>query len=373
MPPLVKLRLRRTFIDFYPDDSEGDTSPRARRSLSSPPGFPVVTKQAVDDLSNEYLRGMVCRMMHLPNSSHSSDKDCGYDRDSQSTSGTLSQTNEMTDQCVSEQDVQSSASASQAYSAEGSVSDSADPLDSASSAGCVAEHKKKQPVTRSSSDREVCENCELLSSQIVSMDGSQQEASRPHEAQQLVQASPIQDEKQTLLLQLCLHDDKAGDRKASTSTRSRAPPVECHVNGIAELLSDQVQEGKPSQCIPLTTLMIRNIPCKVKMKALLDLLNSKGFAGTFDFLYLPVRGHHSSNLGYAFINFRSATTVAPFMFAFNGVAFSMVSGIRTEKVIEIRPARVQGLAGNIAVVREILTKDDEKSLFLMQGTDNMYW
>jgi len=59
------------------------------------------------------------------------------------------------------------------------------------------------------------------------------------------------------------------------------------------------------------------------------------------------------------------------MLAFNGVAFSAVSGIRTEKVIEIRPARVQGLAGNIAVVRQIMTKDDENSLFIMQESEKM--
>mmetsp|Transcript_43619 Transcript_43619/g.76418 ORF Transcript_43619/g.76418 Transcript_43619/m.76418 type:complete len:371 (+) Transcript_43619:53-1165(+) len=370
MPPLVKLRLRGTFIDFYPEQgSESSLQNVASsrvRSSSSPPGCLVAEQPTEDlqDLPHEYLSGLICRMMQLSSSTRLSGKDSGGDPDSQSTA---SQAYEVTDQCVSEQDAQSSAGMSQTYSAEGSVSEGIDLPDSASPANRTPERIKKS------------QSAPAKPASFRLDDGSQQ-ASCPHGAQQCSQSSPIQHRKPTLLLQLCLDhgQEEMGEYRASASKRNQASPVAFRADGGfqgAELLAEQgaheVQDGTPPQGIVITTLMIRNIPCKVKMKALLELLGSKGFAGAFDFLYLPVRGYHSSNLGYAFINFKSAATVAPFMLAFNGVAFSAVSGIRTEKVIEIRPARVQGLAGKIAVVRQIMTKDDENSLFIMQESEKM--
>jgi RNA recognition motif-containing protein len=56
-------------------------------------------------------------------------------------------------------------------------------------------------------------------------------------------------------------------------------------------------EGAP------TTLMIRNIPNSYTQRELLKELESLGFAGAFDFLYMPVDKGTMSNVGYAFVNF----------------------------------------------------------------------
>lgn len=62
-----------------------------------------------------------------------------------------------------------------------------------------------------------------------------------------------------------------------------------------------------SQCAQseLTTLMMRNIPNDYTRSMLLDLLDSMGLAGKYDFLYLPMDFGKMAGLGYAFVNFVS--------------------------------------------------------------------
>jgi hypothetical protein len=54
-----------------------------------------------------------------------------------------------------------------------------------------------------------------------------------------------------------------------------------------------------------TTVMLRNMPNNYTRDMLLDLVNSMGFAGCYDFAYLPVDFKSQAGLGYAFINFVS--------------------------------------------------------------------
>jgi len=56
-----------------------------------------------------------------------------------------------------------------------------------------------------------------------------------------------------------------------------------------------------------TTLMLRNLPLDYTRDMLLHLLDKEGFAGKYDFLYLPVDFLTSAGLGYAFLNMVSAT------------------------------------------------------------------
>mmetsp|Transcript_99119 Transcript_99119/g.175656 ORF Transcript_99119/g.175656 Transcript_99119/m.175656 type:complete len:154 (-) Transcript_99119:69-530(-) len=108
----------------------------------------------------------------------------------------------------------------------------------------------------------------------------------------------------------------------------------------------------------ITTLMIRNIPCRMTLKAMMDLIDSNGFAGTYDFLHLPGRGTPFSNLGYAFINFFIVEMVDLFIAKFQGIPFSTITGINTEKIIEIRPAHAQGFVDNMAKVRDMMSNRD---------------
>lgn len=51
-----------------------------------------------------------------------------------------------------------------------------------------------------------------------------------------------------------------------------------------------------------TTLMLRNLPNDYTRDMVKDLLDSCGFVGSFDFLYLPVDFHRWAGFGYAFVN-----------------------------------------------------------------------
>lgn len=114
----------------------------------------------------------------------------------------------------------------------------------------------------------------------------------------------------------------------------------------------------------VTTLMICNIPCKMSLQMMKDLINSKGFDGKYDFLYLPRKGHRSGNLGYAFINFPDAEVAAQFSAELEGFEVSTM-GMNTNKVVMIRRARVQGYASNIAKFRNMGGKAAELELFIM--------
>merc|ERR1711972_1259269 len=51
-----------------------------------------------------------------------------------------------------------------------------------------------------------------------------------------------------------------------------------------------------------TTVMLRNLPNNYTREALLKLIDSKGFAGRYDFLYFPIDFRTHAALGYAFLN-----------------------------------------------------------------------
>merc|ERR1719377_166778 len=54
-----------------------------------------------------------------------------------------------------------------------------------------------------------------------------------------------------------------------------------------------------------TTVMLRNMPNNYTREMLLELVDSMGFTGCYDFAYLPVDFKSQAGLGYAFINFVS--------------------------------------------------------------------
>merc|ERR1712217_823433 len=51
-----------------------------------------------------------------------------------------------------------------------------------------------------------------------------------------------------------------------------------------------------------TTVMMRNLPNDMNREMLLELLDTHGFRGLYDFIYVPIDFKRRAGLGYAFVN-----------------------------------------------------------------------
>jgi len=100
-----------------------------------------------------------------------------------------------------------------------------------------------------------------------------------------------------------------------------------------------------------STAMLRNIPNKYTREGLVSQLD-EDFVGEYDFLYVPIDFKNKCNMGYAFVNFRTAAAYARFTEAFDGVAVSTcLPGLNSRKVCEVTPARVHGFEENVRRLR----------------------
>ena len=88
------------------------------------------------------------------------------------------------------------------------------------------------------------------------------------------------------------------------------------------------------------TCMICNIPVEKTRRILLQDINSKGFAGTYNFFYLPIDEKSNMHIGVALINFRRLYHGLMFKAYFESNQFNQ-SG--AQKHAEIRVAVLQGL------------------------------
>jgi len=119
-----------------------------------------------------------------------------------------------------------------------------------------------------------------------------------------------------------------------------------------------------------TTVMIRNMPNNYTREMLRDLVDSLGFAGTYDFAYLPVDFQSQAGLGYAFINF---ATVADALLCFERFEGFSNWKVPSEKVCTVTwSSPTQGLAAHIeryknSPVMHQSLPDEWKPVLLQQG------
>lgn len=100
--------------------------------------------------------------------------------------------------------------------------------------------------------------------------------------------------------------DMSGYQFGTPRTRDRAPselpvvveapPQRKRADTDGHILTKLQQEG------PHHTLMLRNLPNNYTRVMLLSLLDSEGFSGQYDFVYLPIDFKSHASLGYAFVN-----------------------------------------------------------------------
>eukprot|EP00930_Biecheleria_cincta_P020116 TRINITY_DN15196_c0_g1_i1.p1 TRINITY_DN15196_c0_g1~~TRINITY_DN15196_c0_g1_i1.p1 ORF type:complete len:629 (+),score=91.81 TRINITY_DN15196_c0_g1_i1:38-1888(+) len=100
----------------------------------------------------------------------------------------------------------------------------------------------------------------------------------------------------------------------------------------------------PDESQPVTTAMLRHVPCRYTQNSLLLELDEQGFRGTYDFFYMPMDKQNKTSVGYAFINFEQPSCAQRF--------FSMMKDYRfkrfpNDKIGEASPAKLQGLWQNI--------------------------
>jgi hypothetical protein len=97
---------------------------------------------------------------------------------------------------------------------------------------------------------------------------------------------------------------------------------------------------------PPTTLMIRNIPSRLSQQDLVMELQELGFAGTFDFLYIPIDKNTLSNVGYAFVNFVEPRWAKKCMETFQNYRFNRWRR-GPSRVASVSIAHLQGLEKNL--------------------------
>mmetsp|Transcript_59463 Transcript_59463/g.158121 ORF Transcript_59463/g.158121 Transcript_59463/m.158121 type:complete len:149 (-) Transcript_59463:172-618(-) len=92
--------------------------------------------------------------------------------------------------------------------------------------------------------------------------------------------------------------------------------------------------------------MMRNLPYSFTRQTLLELLNTCGFEGQYDFVYLPFDYDTACHLGYSFVNLISPWYTVRFFEVFNG--FSSWGPHRSHRVCNVCFSSIQGLSANIA-------------------------
>lgn len=104
-------------------------------------------------------------------------------------------------------------------------------------------------------------------------------------------------------------------------------------------------EGASCADAERTTVMLRNLPTQYDRSMLMQLLDDEGFAGLYDFVYLPMDFRGSVCFGYGFINFANPQAAECFRQQLNG--FSRWS-VDSDKIAEVSWSEpLQGLEHHI--------------------------
>lgn len=144
-------------------------------------------------------------------------------------------------------------------------------------------------------------------------------------------------------------EGKGGSNNAAAGAQSSRMPL----SGGGPKRTDYLRkygtgDDEGSNQVPITTMMLKNIPCRKSQEEVMEHIDSKNFAHRYDFFYLPRDVKFRANLGYAFINFVTPEDAARFQAEMNGYRFAN-SG--SSKACAVVAAHVQGLMNNLAAFK----------------------
>jgi hypothetical protein len=107
----------------------------------------------------------------------------------------------------------------------------------------------------------------------------------------------------------------------------------------------------------MTTVMLRNLPCGFTRKALIWTMNKEGFAGFYNFVYIPIDFKSKLCKGYAFVNLAAVEYVQRLIDVFDG--FDKWTHCSSSKVCKASLSHTQGLTANIERYRNSPVMGDD--------------
>jgi hypothetical protein len=144
-------------------------------------------------------------------------------------------------------------------------------------------------------------------------------------------ATPSNDEEDS--------EENSEEYQDSSESSQKDPQVNPEMETLRHIAANG---GGVSGC---TTVMMRELPLKYTQRKLLREINSSGFGGQFDYLYLPMDPRSHANRGFAFINMVSEKAAEEFYKKFHGQYLRCFS-TTVEKPIAVSPADLQGFEEN---------------------------
>lgn len=102
----------------------------------------------------------------------------------------------------------------------------------------------------------------------------------------------------------------------------------------------ELEKAEPAEPAEPTSIMLRNIACRLSQEDIANILDAAGLRNRYDWIYTPrLKTRRSSNLGYAFINFKTGVDAQRCRDTFDGKSFGPG---RSEKTCQVVPANNQG-------------------------------
>jgi len=161
------------------------------------------------------------------------------------------------------------------------------------------------------------------------------------------------------------------------SSDSTPTPEDAPTPYLLDLGKREPREGKKRRDAPPPlsneiTLMVRNIPNKYTPEGLLQTFAE--YRDAITFYYLPTDFKNRCNLGYAFVNFCDQHVAARFADQLQDQKLPHFE--KSEKVLLVQPARVQGFAANVKRFRNSsvmgVLPDDCKPMIFDRGVQQPF-